>query len=308
MLNRYYLLFDVGGFFIRGGALLSHKKELLPYTMLFYPAKSHLNREELLDHFVDIICKQMISIMDKYFIIDGIAFAFPGPFDYDNGICLISGVNKFDSLYGVDLRAELKNRLARQPVFKSNAAPDFTITFKNNVSMFALGERHLRSKDYQFTRMICLTIGNGTGSAFLENDKIINSRDDVPPNGWVYNLSFKDSIVDDYISSRGIFRIIKEMGLCLDLSLETIAEGARNGNSSMIKVFNRFGQLLGEMLLPWLQKFHPDVVVIGGQISNSYDLYKNQLLTYLGKESVNIIISENTSYSTFVGLSEAIFN
>ena len=36
-----------------------------------------------------------------------VVLAHPGPFDYLNGLCLVRGVAKLESLYGRDLRAEL---------------------------------------------------------------------------------------------------------------------------------------------------------------------------------------------------------
>src|SRR5262245_33204862 len=37
----------------------------------------------------------------------GIAFGFPGPFDYQEGVCRIQGVEKFEALYGLNLRDAL---------------------------------------------------------------------------------------------------------------------------------------------------------------------------------------------------------
>ena len=41
----------------------------------------------------------------------GIGFAMPGPFDYPGGIAWFKGVKKYDSLYGINVRQELRNRL-----------------------------------------------------------------------------------------------------------------------------------------------------------------------------------------------------
>lgn len=37
--------------------------------------------------------------------------ALPGPFDYHRGISLIKGVNKFDNLFGLDVRMAMESRL-----------------------------------------------------------------------------------------------------------------------------------------------------------------------------------------------------
>lgn len=41
----------------------------------------------------------------------GIRLAFPGPFDYEQGICLMKGLDKYDRLYGINLRQVFSERL-----------------------------------------------------------------------------------------------------------------------------------------------------------------------------------------------------
>ena len=43
--------------------------------------------------------------------LDGMAFAFPGPFDYSRGVSLLK--HKFASLHGTDLRRELRAARSR---------------------------------------------------------------------------------------------------------------------------------------------------------------------------------------------------
>lgn len=304
MYNHYYLAFDVGGLFING-AVLNGAGEIIPHSESYFPSKSDAGREELLNHFVQIICRQIGKILDKNFIIDGIGFAFPGPFDYKKGISFISRVNKFESLYGVDLRNELMLRLRQQKVFLLRAAPQFRIVFENNVNMFALGE-WFKGKAKQYNRIMFLTLGNGTGSAFMEKGEIIKNREDVPPNGWVYCIPFHDSIVDDYLSTRGILRIAQQLNVNTNRSLLEIADAARSGFADEKEVFRKFGVLLVDMLLMFIKPFQPDAVIIGGQIVKSHDLFIGEVQKALENESTTILLSEQTSMSTFVGLSHAI--
>lgn len=302
--NHYYLAFDVGGLFING-VVLNGSGEIIPHTESYFPSKSDAGREELLNHFVQIICRQIGKILDKNFIIDGIGFAFPGPFDYKKGVSFISRVNKFESLYGVNLRNELILRLRQQKVFLLRAAPQFCIVFENNANMFALGE-WLTGNAKDCERIMFLTLGNGTGSAFMENGEIIKNREDVPPNGWVYCYPFHDSIVDDYLSTRGILRIAQQLNVNSCLGLKEIADAASSGLEDEKEVFRRFGDLLGEMLLTFIKPFKPDALVIGGQIVKSHDLFMGEVQRALENERVTIFMSNQTTYSTFFGLSKAI--
>ena len=36
--------------------------------------------------------------------------AFPGPFDYEQGISLMKGLNKYDQIYGMKIPQELRKR------------------------------------------------------------------------------------------------------------------------------------------------------------------------------------------------------
>lgn len=304
MRNCYYLGFDVGGLFIKGGVIDSRGK-LTTDVLSYYPSKSRASKEELLDHFVNMIVKQISSIMDRSFLIDGIVFAFPGPFDYEKGISWIRGIEKFDSLYGVNLREELQKRLKYERVFNNFSSKKWRILFENNVSLFGLGEWKLRENP-GFGKMMCVTIGNGTGSAFLEKGKVIKNRNDVPPNGWIYNTPFRESIVDDYISVRGILRIARDLGLGANIELKTLVKEAKRDNPMACRVFEEFGCLLGEVLKKYVKQFQPDILVIGGYVSHYYEMFKDYLLATLENESVVINKSHDTSISVLTGISEYI--
>lgn len=78
----------------------------------------------------------------------------PGPFDYLNGIAWFNAeVQKFEHLYGVDIKSKLRNRL--------DLAPDFLIRFLNDASCFAIGEAWL-GEAANYERFIAITVGTGT--------------------------------------------------------------------------------------------------------------------------------------------------
>ena len=41
----------------------------------------------------------------------GVGMAIPGPFDYENGISRMQGLNKYDAIYGIPLEREIKARV-----------------------------------------------------------------------------------------------------------------------------------------------------------------------------------------------------
>jgi hypothetical protein len=60
-----------------------------------------------------------------------IAFAFPGPFDYEPGICLIQNQDKYDALYGLDISANSREMLGM---------PALEIRYRNDAEAAILRE------------------------------------------------------------------------------------------------------------------------------------------------------------------------
>jgi glucokinase len=300
-MNKYSIAFDVGGLFIKS-AVLNNQGEICPDSFAIFPAKSKETKEEILEHLVYIIKQQANRILDKDFKIVGVGYAFPGPFDYENGISYIKDVDKFEDLYEVNLRTELESRLLKEPSFKSKMNLPFPIVFENDANLFALGEQ-MSGKGRPYQRTFFLTIGTGAGSAFIENGKLVTNRHDVPENGWIYNQPFGKSIVDEYISKRGILRLASEVGITVkDNEVKTLAEMARSNVPEAKEAFHRFGNNIGNVLNQYVLPFKPDVVILGGQISKGKDLFIDGIYEVLQDKSQAIEKADDTSLSTFVGV------
>ena len=90
-------------------------------------------KEALIEHFCTVF-RQLDACISVEHRISGLRLAFPGPFDYENGISLLQGLDKYDTLYKVNLREELCKHL---PEF--HLCPN-EIKFINDAAAFALGE------------------------------------------------------------------------------------------------------------------------------------------------------------------------
>lgn len=301
-MKKYAIVFDVGGMFIKA-AVMTESGQIVPDTYMIYPSKSKEKKEILLQHLVDLVKQQMSRILARNFQIEGIGYAFPGPFDYERGVSYIRDVDKFENIYGVNLREELTHRLAQENAFAVKRSADFQIVFENDANLFALGE-YAVGKAGPYARSLCLTIGTGAGSAFLEHGQLVKHRHDVPENGWIYNQPFRDSVVDDYISKRGIARLMREAGLDSGImDVKAAADLAKSGDGKAIAVFRRFGEMVGEMLLPFLRSFRPEAIIIGGQIVKSQELFLDSTRDALKGFPVQLEVTDDTSISAFAGVS-----
>lgn len=189
-----------------------------------------------------------------------VGIGMPGPFNYECGVSLIRGVAKYESLYGLDIGAEIRARLGLPA-----SAP---VRFLNDACAFALGECVFGAAR-GFHRVLVVTLGTGCGSAF------VTGCGAAVAEAGIYRQPYRRSIVDDYISRRGILNLAASLDLPGDVA--DLAMAAHAGYATCRLVFSQWGEMLAEALAPSLASFRPDCVVMGGAMSRSLDLFRSPL-------------------------------
>ena len=292
MKNKIFssILLDVGGTTIKGNAVVDGLT-ILP-QMIVVPSISSYSKEEIILN----IYRTIERIKENALIdtIDGISFAFPGPFDYEKGISYIKDVGKYDSLYKASIESELK-RIDREGILTHSS-----FIFMNDIDAFSYGvlEEYETLKE---GKTLFIAIGTGTGSSFSIDGIIRTEGEGIPQNGWIYSIPYKESIVDDYISARGLENIAEEiMGRRLDGSSLSIL--ASYGNKEAVKVYEKFGRTIGEALLPIINTFNPERIVFGGNITKANKFFAPSLKSVV---DIPVIFVEETSCYTFKGLERA---
>jgi glucokinase len=139
------------------------------------------------------------------------AFAFPSPFDYQRGICLMK--HKHSSLYEMDLRSSFANYF--------DLAPD-CIVFLNDASAFLLGAT---TEEMDAGRVFGITLGTGIGAAFPERGMILERDTRVPEAGEIWNLPWRNGQIEDFLGSRAIQERYAEHTGC-NKSVAEIARGS----------------------------------------------------------------------------------
>ncbi len=99
---KIYLMLDVGGTNIKA-AVLSEDGGLWENGIISFDAKSKGSREEIFQNFAGILDALVEKLPEKEIQIEGIGMAFPGPFDYEQGISLMRGLDKYDAIYGISI-------------------------------------------------------------------------------------------------------------------------------------------------------------------------------------------------------------
>jgi len=204
--------------------------------------------------------------------IAGASLAFPGPFDYPNGISRMT--HKFPTLFGLDLKAAIAQRFQLHPS---------QVRFVNDAAAFLLGEIGAGAAR-SYPRAIGITLGTGIGCAFAVNRRIVMPEADptVPPGGEIWNLPYNGATVEDFVSTRFLRRQYQTL-TGLEAEVSAIAETAKGdqpcpedsaaAHCRARQSFQEFGRHLGLALNQHAQPFHPDIIVLGGNISRASHLF-----------------------------------
>lgn len=270
---------DIGGSHISCAAVDIVSLKILRETI----TQRDVNNKAPADEIIAVWADALSSVISKIprDNLKGIGFGMPGPFDYVKGISYIKGVAKYENLYGCNVNEEIKKVL--------KLPENFPVRFMNDVSSFAVGEA-LVGKAAHFNRSMAVTLGTGFGSAFISNRIPIVDGPEVPRLGCVYHLPYKDNIADDYFSTRWFIKSYKTL---TGEDLKGVKELAERASADQISnnLFQEFGDNLGSFLAPWLLKFRAEIVVVGGNISNSYHLFGNRFEKRLKQEGCNCRVS-----------------
>lgn len=276
--NKLAVGIDVGGSHVSSAVVDVVAGEMVG-EVCTTPLDSKACASEILDAFEENIKAAVMA--SGAGAVRNAGFAFPGPFDYVRGVSTVHGVDKYEHIYGLDIRASLAPRLAGLGVEN--------FRFVNDASAFALGEC-LGGAARNADRVLALTLGTGVGSGFVAGRKLVEIGDEVPANGWVYCLPFEGTIVDDSFSTRWICRRYKE------LTGEDV-RGAKDvadcyaGSEAARRLFDEYGERLAQFAVPVMERFRADALVLGGNISRAYPLFGKTMETAMEAMGCNAVVS-----------------
>jgi glucokinase len=223
--------------------------------------------------------------------VTGIGFAIPGPFDYRNGISKME--HKFRHLYDLHIPSELNKLLV--------TTHDLPMRFLNDATAFAVGEAWLgQGRGHQ--KVVVGTLGTGFGSAFLDGSVPIVTRADVPKEGCLWYLPYRDGIADDFFSTRWFTKTWQtQTGMAVD-GVKDLVELAKTDPKAR-ELFDTFGHNLSDFLAPWLSRFGADILILGGNIAHAFDLFGPALQGDLSRQGVTtqVAISQLEEHAALIG-------
>jgi glucokinase len=171
--------------------------------------------------------------------------------------------HKFEGLYGVHIPDALRPGLT--------AGRSLPMRFINDATAFAIGESWM-GEGRGLRKVVVITLGTGFGSAFLDDDVPIVQGAEVPPEGCLWHLPFRDGIADDYFSTRWFTQTYAEQSGHRVPGVKTLMDKAA-ADPVAGQLFETFGQNLAECLGPWLLRFGAEVLIVGGNIAHALPLF-----------------------------------
>jgi glucokinase len=190
-----------------------------------------------------------------------IAFAMPGPFHYKTGLAMFVGNNeKYESLYNVSIPDELGKYIK---------GSNLDFRFLNDATAFGVGVASM-GKAKNYSKVVAITLGTGFGSAFIKDGRPQINSMDVPKGGFMWDKPYKGGLGDDYFSTRWCIKRYSEITGVVASGVKEIAEA---NNDSSKAVFVEFGSNMAEFMLPFLKKYQPDLIILGGNVSKASELF-----------------------------------
>lgn len=272
-MESYALAADIGGSHITCRLFSLKTMQPLSFPHVRVAIDSRASADSILEGWCNALNQAASSL--SWTQLSGVGIAMPGPFDYENGIAWFEGVEKFEALYGIDVRTALIQRL--------ELPADFTIRFINDATAFAIGEA-MAGHGAGRKKIIALTLGSGFGATFLSGSLPVTRHPDLPDNGYLYNLPFREGIADAYFSTRWFLNRYSEL---TGKKVAHVKELIDTDLPVTDRLMGEFGANLGEFMAPWIKVFGAECLVIGGNIAQEMPRFKPAFTGALAERGVS---------------------
>jgi glucokinase len=124
------------------------------------------------------------------------------------------------------------------------------------------------------------TLGTGLGCAIVIDKRLFPGTNGMA--GEIWPAPFKEETIEDVVSGRGVTGIYQKLTNQLKTAKE-ISILAQNGHLNAIEAWNIFGNALGFAVAWGINMIDPGVVILGGSIANSIELFSDSMETAVRK-------------------------
>lgn len=204
---------------------------------------------------IENIIKTISNLFDKRISLIGIGC--PGPADYEKGII---GNTPNMPLKGVNLKKIISKRFSKK------------VLMTNDANCFVLGESLRLNKK----NVVGLTLGTGVGGGIVIDKKLYVGTGNGGELGHCtikYDYGCGDlnrGSLESFVSGKNIKKIY----------------GSEAKDLKSKNAWNEIGQRIGIGISNLINTFDPEIIVLGGSISKSFDLFRNSMDKEIKKRAI----------------------
>jgi len=279
---------DFGGTKILTGAI-TEKGEILcePVKVATNGHESHEKIIARLTSSIDEVIRRSSVRIDD---VKGIGLGVTGPLDIKYGIIL--DCPQLPTLHYFPLKKTVEEHY-HLPVYMNNDA-----------NCLIYGEA-LFGSGVGKNCVLGFTLGTGLGCAIIMDKKIFNGS--TSSAGEIWLSPYGNGTIEDMVSGAGVSKIYKE--ICGQeksaLEIELLAE---KRDASALKTWQEFGKHLAAAISWGINLLDPEIVILGGSISNAFKFFSSSMEDNLRKhicrtpaERTKIVCAKLGSNAGFIG-------
>jgi len=268
---------DLGGTHLRVATVDRNGKI---YCRQMQPTPQAEKPNEIVRALLNAFRKCERSIAENGGAISAVSVVVPGTVNVAEGV-VVKAPN-VPCLDGFRLAAALESEL------------EWPVILENDANAAAIGEMW-RGAGQGCRTIICVTLGTGVGGGIILDGKLWRGVDGsageighigVDPFAGVPCTCGSRGCLEVYASATAIVRMTREaaprypnsiLHNTEDLTSAKVYQAGREGDELAIEVFRRMGVYLGIGLASLINVLNPEIVVIGGGLSNGCDLFEKHM-------------------------------
>ncbi len=275
---EYVLGVDIGGTKIKIGVITRSGKIQKSVTI---DTLAH----EGVDQVIHRLQENMVPLIQQYSV-QGIGISTAGVVNSANGT-ILSATDNLPGFTGLRLQEIMEEKFA------------LPTEVCNDGFCAAIGERWLGGGG-KYENMVMLTLGTGVGGANIIRGKLVQGPDFtcgnwghvvLYPKGLPCNCG-KDGCIESYISGTALLNRGRELMGNAIVSGKDIIEAYRRGNANARSVMQEYVTYLDEVIIMISEALDPEIIVLGGGVSESFDIWSN-LLSESSRSKVCVALLKN---------------
>jgi glucokinase len=268
---------DLGGTHLRVATVDRNGKV---YCRQMQPTPQAEKPNEIVHALIDAAHECERAAAEQGGVISAVSVAVPGTVNISEGV-VVKAPN-LPCLDGFRLGAALESEL------------DWPAILENDANAAAIGEMW-QGAGQGYRTIICVTLGTGVGGGIILDGKLWRGADGsaaeighmgVDPFGGVACTCGSRGCLEVYASATAIVRMTREarprypnssLHMSEDLTSEKVYQAGREGDELALEVFRRMGVYLGIGVASLINVLNPEIVVIGGGLSNGWELFAKHM-------------------------------